>query len=411
MVAVDYDPYSYALHEDPYPVYRRLREHAPVAWHPGAGFWTLARHADVLAAFRDAATFSNRHGVSLDRDAFHERAWTMMSFLAMDPPRHTRMRALVSRAFTPRRVSGLEPRIREIATEHLDALARRGEGDFIADFAGRLPMDVISELLGVPVADRAGLRERADRVVHREEGVHALPGAAAEAALELVRYFTALLAERRARPRDDLLGALLEAEIEGDRLTEREIVGFLFLMIIAGNETTTKLLGNALYWLARHPGARARLRAEPGLVAGWVEETLRYDASTQALARLAARDVEMGGERIRAGDKVVLLVGSANRDERVFEDPDRYDLGRDTTASLAFGRGTHFCLGASLARLEGRVALEELARRFPDWAIDPAGLVRVHSVNVRGFAAMPIRLDAGRAASPAASAGDRAEAS
>jgi len=389
---VHYDPYAYEVHEDPYPIYRTLREDAPAYRQDALGFWALSRHADVLAAFRDTETFSSRCGVSLDRDAFHENASTTMSFLAMDAPRHTRMRALVSRGFTPRRVAELEPRIREIAIGYLDALAPAGRCDFIRDLAGKLPMDVISELLGVPPEDRAQLREWADLVVHREEGVQGMPAAATGAALRMLQYFTAMLADRKARPRDDLTGALLRAEIDGDRLSDREIIGFLFLMIVAGNETTTKLLGNAFYWLWRNPDARARVEADPAAqVPLWVEETLRYDNSTQALARVLTRDVELHGEKLREGEKVVLLVGSANRDERAFPDPDRFDPGRDTTRSLAFGQGAHFCLGAALARLEGRVALEEALRRMPGYEIEPEGLVRVHSVNVRGFAALPVR--------------------
>ena len=389
--ALELDPYAYEFHEDPYPLYARLRAEAPAYRNEALGFWALSRHADVLAAFKDWETFSSRHGVSLDLDAFHAHAEATMSFLAMDPPRHDRLRALVSRGFTPRRVQALEPRIRALAVAYLDAVREDGACDFIRDVAGKLPMDVISELLGVPPADRAQLRTWADLVVHREEGVRSLPPAAAESALRMLHYFTEMLAERRRRRRDDLTGALLEAEIDGDRLSDREIVGFLFLMVVAGNETTTKLLGNALYWLWRNPEQRALVRRDPSLVPRWVEETLRYDNSTQALARILNRDVELHGEKLRAGERVVLLIGSANRDERAFPEPDRFDLLRDTRASLSFGQGTHFCLGASLARLEGVVALEELWRRMPDYEIEPAGLARVHSVNVRGFAALPLR--------------------
>jgi cytochrome P450 len=387
---VEYDPYAYEVHEDPYPIYARLREEAPAYRNEKLGFWALSRYADVLAAFRDAARFSSKHGVSVDPDAFHEHAHTNMSFLAMDPPRQTRMRALVSRGFTPRRVAALEPRIREMSRALISEFQEAGRCDFIADFAGRLPMDVISELVGVPEADRAELRTWADLVVHREEGVSSLPAAAIESALKLIQYFQALLADRKKRPGDDLTGALLEAELDGDRLTDQEIIGVLFLMIIAGNETTTKLLANSLYWLWRNPDQRTLVDEDPGLIPRWVEETLRYDNSTQALARLLLEDVELHGQTLPAGDKVVLLVGSANRDQRVFPEPDRYDLRRDTSASLAFGQGNHFCLGASLARLEGRVALEELWPRIGKFEVDPAGLERVHSVNVRGFAAFPI---------------------
>jgi cytochrome P450 len=288
-------------------------------------------------------------------------------------------------------VAGLEGRIRELAVRHLDAVVRRGRCDFIADFAGRLPMDVISDLLGVPEADRETLRGWADTLVHREEGMADVPPAGIEAAIALIRYLIELVKEREQRPGEDLTSALLTAEVDGDRLRKRDVVAFLHLMIIAGNETTTKLLGNAVYWLWRHPDQRERLRRDAGLVPRWVEETLRYDNSTQALARTLTEDVALHGERLRAGDQVLLLIGSANRDERVFPDPDRYDLLRATGASLAFGHGTHFCLGAALARLEGRLALEAVQARIPDYAVDESGLRRVHSSNVRGFAALPLR--------------------
>jgi len=387
---LEYDPYAYEMHEDPYPTYAVLRMQAPLYRNERLGFWALSRHADVLAAFRDVARYSNRNGVSLDPASSHPRAHQMMSFLAMDPPRHTRMRALVSRGFTPRRMAELEPRIRAIASAHIDAFVASGRCDFIRDFAGKFPMDVISEMLGVPPADRDQLRAWADVVVHREEGMTDVPPAGMEAAMHMLGYFHQLVADHRAHPRDDLTAALLAAEIDGDRLDDGEILGFLFLMIIAGNETTTKLLGNAVYWLWRNPDQRRLVEADPTLIARWVEETLRYDGSTQALARTVVGDVEMYGERMRDGDRVVLLVGAANRDERAFPDPERYDVMRDTTAMLSFGQGTHFCLGAALARLEARVALEEVARRFPDYAVEPAGIVRVHSVNVRGFASLPI---------------------
>ncbi len=391
----EYDPYAYDIHEDPYPVYAELRAEAPLYRNERLGFWALSRHADVLAGFRDLGRFSNRNGVSLDPSSSHPRAHAMMSFLAMDPPRHTRMRALVSRGFTPRRIAELEPRVRELACQHIDTFIAAGRCDFIRDFAGKLPMDVISEMLGVPGADRDRLRAWADTVVHREEGMTDVPPAGMEAAMHILGYFGELVAERRRQPRDDLTAALLSAEIDGDRLEDVEILGFLFLMIIAGNETTTKLLGNALYWLWRNPAERRLVADDPALIPQWVEETLRYDGSSQALARTVVGDVELHGQRMRDGDRVVLLVGSANRDERAFVDPDRYDLRRDTNAMLSFGQGTHFCLGAALARLEARVALEEVWRRFRDYEIDPSGIVRVHSVNVRGFAALPIHFPAG----------------
>lgn len=394
---VAFDPYDWAVQEDPYPVYRALREQAPCYHNAERGFWALSRHTDVLAAFRDTERFSSAEGVALEREQLLDPA-SVMSFLAMDPPRHDHLRALVSRGFTPRRVNGLEPHIRALASRYLDAFAEKGACDFIAEFAGKLPMDVISEMIGVPGEDRDRLRGLADTVVHREEGRPEVPAAGMQAAAELLRYFASLVDARRARPRaqDDLTDALIVAEIDGARLDDKEIVAFLFLMVIAGNETTTKLLGNALFHLARHGEQRRRVREDPRRIPGWVEETLRYDPSTQLLARTLRDAVELHGERMPAGARVALLVGAANRDPSVFDDPDAYHVERDTRHSLAFGQGTHFCLGAALARLEARVSLEEITRRMPDYAVREDGLVRVHSSNVRGFAALPIEFEPAR---------------
>ena len=389
-----YSPYAYEIHEDPYPIYARLRDEAPLYRNDELGFWALSRHADVIAAFRDIARFSSADGVSIDPSASGPHAHRSMSFLAMDPPRHGRMRGLVSRGFTPRRVADLEPRIRQLAREYIEPAVEREQFDFIADLAGKLPMDVISELIGVPHADRDEVRRLADLVVHREEGVHDVPQAGMEAALVLAGYYADLIAERRRRPTDDLTSALLEVELDGEGLTEDEITGFLFLMVVAGNETTTKLLGNAWYWAWRNPDQRAKPFDDPSRIVHWVEETLRYDTSTQMLARTAATDIELHGGRIAAGDRVLLLVGSANRDAAVFPDPERYDLDRDTTAIASFGSGHHFCLGASLARMETRLALAELVERVDDYDIDTAGAHRVHSVNVRGFASLPTMVKA-----------------
>jgi cytochrome P450 len=349
---------------------------------------------DVLEGFRDFERLSSAQGVSLDPAASGPHAHRTMSFLAMDPPMHGRMRGLVSKAFTPRRVAQLEPRIREIAREYLAALREQDGADFIGDFAGRLPMDVISELMGVPVADRQELRRLSDLLVHRAEGVNDVPPEGMAAALELVVYYADMLAQRRARPTEDLTSALLAAEVDGDRLTDDEITGFLFLMVVAGNETTTKLLGNAWYWAWRNPEQKAKPFADPSRIPMWVEETLRYDTSSQMLARVTTVDLPMHGQVIPQGDRVLLLAGSANRDPRVFSNPDVYDLDRpEPLPQLAsFGFGRHFCLGASLARLEARVALEELVAAVEDYDVDPSGIERVHSVNVRGFAALPTTL-------------------
>ena len=394
--SIVYDPYDYAIHEDPYPTYARLRAEAPLYYSERHGFWALSRHADVAAGFRDGGRLSNRFGVSLDPAAFGPDARRAMSFLAMDPPDHTRMRALVSRGFTPKRVTDLAGQIERITLAHLDPALEQGRFDFVSDLAGLVPMDVISELLGVPAADRAELRGLADLLVHREEGILDVPVAGVEAAIRLAVYLSELIAERRSEPRADLTSALTVAEIDGDRLTDDEIISFLILMVVAGNETTTKLLANAWYWAARFPDAQEAVLAEPDRVPGWVEETLRYDTSTQMLVRVTNGPVELLGTVLPPDSPVLLLIGSANRDGDVFAQPDRFDLDRDTTKLISFGAGRHFCLGASLARLEARIVLRALAERVLGWEIDEAGAARVHSINVRGFASLPTTVEVKR---------------
>ncbi|WP_282779893.1 MULTISPECIES: cytochrome P450 [unclassified Nocardia] len=389
-----FDPYDYAVHEDPYPLYRRLRTEAPLYHNPELGFWALSRHADVSAGFRDNIGLSSGNGVSLDPAAWGPHAHRTMSFLAMDDPAHLRLRKLVYQGFTPRRVTEMGDRIREITLRHLEPALACTDFDWIDDVAGRLPMDVISELLGVPEADRAEIRRMADLLVHREDGVLDIPPAAMDAALHLAGYYAEMVAERRRSRTADLTSALLAADADGDRLTDEEIIGFMFLMVVAGNETTTKLLGNALYWAARHPEQYAKVAAHPELVPDWVEETLRYDASTQILARTATAELSYADGTIPAGAKVLLLIGAANRDDAVFHQPDRYDIERgDKSGLISFGRGVHFCLGAHLARLEAEIVLREFATRVRDYGVDEAGSARVHSINVRGFAKLPVTVE------------------
>ena len=386
---LSYSPYAYEIHEDPYPVYARLRAEAPVYRNDELDFYALSRHEDVLAAFRNLDGFSNAQGVSLEPSAFGPDAHRFMSFLALDPPRHTRMRSLVGKGFTPSKVAEMEGRIREIALEHLEPALEQGTFDFIADFAGKLPMDVISELVGVPRADRAEIRRLADTVVHRDDGVFDVPPAGMDAAVTLVGYYQQMVDERRKSRRDDLTSALLDAEIDGDKLTDDEVIAFLFLMVVAGNETTTKLLGNAWYWGWRHPEQGAKPFADRERVVPWIEETLRYDTSSQMLLRVTRIPMELHGVEIPEGSRVLLLVGSANRDESVFPDADRYDLDRDTSRLVSFGSGRHFCMGAPLARLEARIGLSELVGRVATYDVEPRGIERVHSINVRGLAALP----------------------
>ena len=384
-----FDPNDYAFHEDPYPTYTWLREQAPIYRNEALGFWALSRHEDVLMAFREADRFSSADGVSLDPAATGRHAERVMSFLAMDDPRHFRMRSLVTKGFTPRRVAALEDRVRQITHSYLDAAVAEGTLDFIDDLAGKVPMDVVSELLGVPEADRAELRRLADVVVHREDGVLDVPPAASAASLDLVVYYLALIEDRRTQRRDDLTSVLIDVDVDGERLTDEELCAFLFLMVVAGNETTTKLLGNMWWWADQFPAQKQRVLSGEVSVLQWVDETLRYDASSQVIARTCREDTEIHGVTIPAGDRVLLLIGAGNRDAQVFQDADSYDLSRDTSELLSFGNGRHYCLGASLARLEARVVMEELLGLISDWKVDASRAERVHSVNVRGFAHLP----------------------
>ncbi|HEY5077536.1 MAG TPA: cytochrome P450 [Acidimicrobiia bacterium] len=384
---VRFNPFSYEFHDDPFPVYRQLRDEAPAYHDDDLGFWALSRYDDVVRALHDTDTFCSRFGITLEEGS------ALPMLLTTDPPDHTALRRLVSRAFTPRRVADLESAIRTLSTGYLDRL-RNGAADLIVDYAAPLPMDVISKLLGVPDGDQEELRGWSDALLHRAEGDMEVTPAGIDAAYRLYKYFSAFVSERRHVPGDDdLAGALLAAESDGEQLTDDQVVGFLFLLIIAGNETTTKLLGNCPLALQRFPSERAKVIADPARIPDAVEEILRYEGSTQVMARTLTRDVDLYGRKMPRGAKVLLLLGSGNRDERVWDRPDVYDIDRRwPTHHLAFGHGIHVCLGAALARLEMRVGLEEFLRRHPGYEIDEGALERVHSGNVRGYSRMPIRL-------------------
>ncbi len=389
-----FDHYDHALQDDPYPTYARLREEAPLFHNTEHDFWVMSRHADLHRAWRTEEVYSNRMGVTLDESAWNENAHLVMSFLGMDPPEQTRLRKLVSRGFTPRRVAEMGPRIAEISRSHLERALESDEFDWIVDFAGRFPMDVISDLLGVPPADRDEVRRLADLLVTREDGLRDVPRAGMAASLELFGYFGGLLAERKSAPRDDLVSMLLSSEEDGQRMTDGELTAFLFLMVVAGNETTTKLLGNAVANISRHPSQRAAVFGDASLVEPWIEETLRYEASSQLLARLTLADVTIDGVTCPAGSKLLLNIGSANHDHEVFSRAEEFDLHRspdELARHLAFGGGRHYCLGANLARLEAKIALEQLIERCSSIEV-VEGPRRFYSANVRGYASLPVRV-------------------
>ncbi len=387
------NPFSYEFHEDPYPTYRWLRDNAPLYRNDEMGFWALSRFADVSAAFLDWRTYSSAEGVLLERlDPSYLEMTPMMIF--QDPPRHDRLRKLVNRAFTPRRIAELEPSIRDVAVRLLEPLVAAGGGDFVKEFSAPLPMDVISALLGVPEDDRVRIREWTDLALSRDQNSPDPPPRAIEAMMNVMRYWYGLLPALHRRPNDGLICALFDAEIEGEdgritRLTDGEIVGFCALLGAAGSETTTRLLASAAVLFARHPEQYDRLLTNPARIPNALEEVLRHSGPTHYAARTVTRDVEWYGRRVPKGERILLLIASANRDERRYPDPDRFDVERPLPDHISFGEGVHFCLGAWLARLESRVGFEEFAKRFPRYVLDEARCERVHMGNVHGFSSVP----------------------
>lgn len=387
-----YDPFSYEIDEDPYPVYRRMRDEAPAYYNAEQDFFAFTRFQDNLDAFIDHQTYSSAWGTSLE--FMDGRKDDTGLIIYMDPPRHNRYRALVSKTFTPRQIQELAAEIRRIAVSYLDPLVGRASFDVVREFTARLPMDVISTMLGIPESDRRWVQEGSNAILHREPG-NPLPTKEAIAASEQVmRYVQEQIAERRRQPREDMLTRLTEVEVEEDgvtsRLSDADIRSFFLLLSTAGNETVTKLLATAYLELANHPDERRMLVADPSLIPNAVEETLRFDPPSQYQGRVTTRAVEVHGVRIPAEARVLLINGASGRDERQFPDPDRFDVRRKIELHLGFGHGRHFCLGASLARLESRIAIEELLRRFPEYEVPADGIERMHSSNVRGLAGLTL---------------------
>lgn len=384
---VRYDPFSYEVQENPYPIYAWMREHAPVYHNEERNFYALARHADILAALREPARFSNRNGISLEPSLWGPQAYKNVFFLALDPPDHGTLRGLVARDFTPRSVARQEARIRELTRRRLDPLLEKDYFDFAADYAAAVPNDVVCEMLGIPEADWDTIRFDTDLLTKRENESDERSSETLAAAFRLATYYVHLVADIRRHPGDNLTSILTQAEVNGGKLTDAEIVAFLFLLVSGGNESTGKLIGNAWYHGWRLPDVqRAGL---DGRYDDWANETLRYDSSSQMTSRTLTEDTELHDTRIPAGVRVVLLPPSGNRDHRVFTDPDRFDIDRDTRKKISFGAGPHHCLGGALAELEIRIVLEEIAVEISEYDIDEAAAIRVRSAHQRGFTSLP----------------------
>ncbi|MBL7489836.1 cytochrome P450 [Frankia sp. AgB1.9] len=387
---VEFNPYDPATYRDPYPVYRALRDEAPVFHNPDLRFWALSRHADVLAAHNDWDTYSSAGGVTIEGT----EAGSPMIILR-DPPEHRWHRKIVGKVFTPRRMLDLEPYIRRRAGELLDRFADSDEFDIVREFSVTLPLDVISELLGIPEEHRATVNEAADAMLMRGDGADD-EQVFAESAGTLLNLYLSLVAERRKKPTGDPISLLIETKVADDedgatRAMDDDEIAFRFIELsVAGHETVAKAIPNGLMALTRFPEQRRLLLADPSRYDRAAGETLRFDAPSQLQGRTTKRDVELHGVTIPAGDRVMLITGSALRDERVYENPDVFDLNRrDEPSTVFFGFGIHRCLGAHLARLEVRVALEEVLRRFPDFVADPTRAVMKVSSNVRGAANLP----------------------
>jgi len=391
---VAYNPYRWETAHDPYPIYRQLRNEAPVYRNDDLGFWALSRHADVVAAHNDPVTYLSSGGVTIEGT---ERGSPLL--LVMDQPEHTWHRKIVSRVFTPRRVGDLEPFIRARAGELLDKFRDAAEFDVVTDFSVQLPLDVISELIGIPEDLRATVHDLSDRVLTRT-GDSQITDEAISASIELFALFLDLVKDRRAHPRDDVISLLIQTEVTDDdgrarRLSDEEVAIRFQELALAGHETVAKLIPNGMVALTWFPDQRRRLREDPSLMRRAVDEMLRWDAPSQYQGRTAARDVEIHGVTIPAGDRVILLTGSANHDERAYDDPERFDVLREIDHPVSFGFGIHLCLGAHLARLETRVAFEEILARFPRFAVDGERAVRHAHSNVRGLSHLPVLVHGG----------------
>jgi cytochrome P450 len=398
---MEFDPFSVEFFENPWDMYRWLRDEAPVYHNERLGFWALSRHEDCVEASRDVATFTSTKGVNLAqliRAEFSELvgAGDLPLLIMMDPPEHERMRKLVSRAFTPRRVASWEPVVQRVVGRFLDDLAGVAAFDVTRDLAGPFPVEVICEIVGVPEGDRQQIRHWTDAMIEVEVGNPFPTAEGIEASLAFQEYVQELVADMRRRPGGEgMLCDLLEAEVERpdggrERLSDAEVVGFVILLTAAGSETVTKLVGNGVMTFEEWPDERERLKADPTLAAPAVEECLRWRAPAQYQGRYSLRERELHGVTIPARQPVLLVTGAANRDERAYVDPDRFDITRDGPMGISFGHGIHFCIGAHLARLEGRIAFSELYRRWPDLQVDLAGVQYVHMANVAGPSSVPV---------------------
>ncbi len=395
MTDLYWDPFSPELRDDPYPLWKRLRDEAPLYYNDRHDFWVLSRFHDIERAHKDVDTFSSSHGTTLESMSREPMTDTGL-IIALDPPRHTMLRRLVSRAFTSRRVSMLEDRIRAVCADLLDPHMGGGSFDYVQDFSAILPPTIISFLLGVPEQDQEKLRHLVDDVFAIDESGIGMTGEVSQnAILGLFEYLGDQFADRKVHPRHDMFTELLQAEITDEsghvrRLTEQELVSFGILLFAAGSETVARHLGWAASVLPDYPDQRAELANDFSLIPNAVDEILRLEAPSPVQARWVTKDVTLHGVTIPANSRAVLVTGSAGRDERKYANPDVLDINRTVDLHLAFGYGVHFCLGAALARLESRIGLEETFKRWPEWQVNRDNAVLLYTSTVRGPLNLPI---------------------
>ena len=394
-----WDPFDESLKDDPHPVWKRLRDEAPAYYNEQYDFWALSRFEDVERAHRDPQRYSSAHSTVLE--SMTEEAQTEGMMIFLDPPEHTGLRRLVSKAFTPRRVAELEDEIRTLCAGLLDKQQGQQKLDYVQDFGARLPATVIATLLGVPASDREDVRHHIDGLFHIEPGVGMANDASLENGAWLYNYIGQQVEERQQKPRDDMLTDLVQAEIAGHdgvprHLTDSECAAFGILLVTPARKTVARLLGWAGLILADHPEQLTALAQDADLIPNAVEELLRYEAPSPVQGRWLTEDIELHGHHIPANSKVLLLTGSAGRDERAYPAADSFDIRRDFKLHVAFGYGIHFCLGAALARMEGKIALEETFKRYKSWTVDKEHSVPLHTSTVRGYFRLPISRPGGR---------------
>jgi cytochrome P450 len=394
---MEFDPYSDSFFDDPYDTYRWMRDEAPVYYSDRWDFHALTRNADVVAAHRDWETFSSAYGVTLDALSMHRRFDELKMLILMDPPEHERLRKLVRQVFTKAAIANLEPLVTDIVTSHVQALAGRDQFDMVADFAALFPVEIISSMLGVPEGERQQIRLWTDGFLHREPNNPFATESGVAASMAMGEYFLELAKEKRRRPDDLIISRLVTATYEDEtgvthRLTDEDIGTFSVLLASAGSETVTKLMGNGVMAFHNFPDQWQLVLDDPGLIPGAIEEMLRLNPPSQYQGRFTTRDVTFDGGTIPAGSPTLLVTGAATRDPRAYDQPDAFDIKRGGATTLAFGFGAHSCLGSWLARLETRVALQQLREHWPQFDVDTDGLQRVTMSNVAGYSHIPVHV-------------------